>query len=106
MNARVTVLQPADGLVYKWSRKRTKRIPLGMAYIATAALRKGYDVKVVDASLDDDAVSSGNRPHIPYLLSEEFKSFRASKKEGLEEYTYDDYNKRYDEVKIEDNENT
>ena len=26
--------------------------------------------------LDDDAVSSGNRPHIPYLLSEKFKKHR------------------------------
>ena len=48
--------------------------------------------------LDDDAVSSGNRPHIPYLASEKFKKYRASKKEGLKEYTYDDYNKRYDET--------
>jgi len=70
MKARVTVLQPADGLVYKWSRKRTKRMTLGMAYIATAALRRGHDVKVVDGSLDDLTVDQtveqalANDPHV------------------------------------------
>lgn len=70
MKARVTVLQPADGLVYKWARKRTKRIPLGMAYVATAALRQGHDVKIVDAALDDLTVKEtveqalSNDPHV------------------------------------------
>jgi radical SAM superfamily enzyme YgiQ (UPF0313 family) len=37
--------------------------------------------------LDDDAVSSGNRPHIPYLASEAFKKHRES-------ISYDDSDKR------------
>ena len=70
MKARVTVLQPSDGLVYKWNRKRTKRMPLGMAYIATAALRKGHEVNIVDASLEDLTVEETveraliNDPHV------------------------------------------
>jgi hypothetical protein len=42
--ARVTVFQPADWLVYKWGRKRTKRMTLGMAYVATAASKAGHEV--------------------------------------------------------------
>tara|TARA_B100001964_G_scaffold241243_1_gene313100 strand:- start:101 stop:1627 length:1527 start_codon:yes stop_codon:yes gene_type:complete len=70
MKARVSILQPADGLVYKWSRKRTKRMPLGMAYIATAALRAGHEVQVIDGALDDLTVketveqSLSNDPHV------------------------------------------
>ena len=68
--ARVTVLQPADGLVYKWARKRTKRMSLGMAYVATAALKEGHDVQIVDASLEDLTVEEtveralSNDPHV------------------------------------------
>lgn len=68
--ARVTVLQPADGLVYKWARQRTKRMPVGLGYIATAAARKGCDVNVVDASLEDLSVEQtvtralDNDPHV------------------------------------------
>jgi anaerobic magnesium-protoporphyrin IX monomethyl ester cyclase len=70
MRARVTVLQPADGLVYKWARKRTKRMPLGMAYVATAAAKAGHDVSIVDGSLEDLTVEEtieralANDPHV------------------------------------------
>ena len=70
MKARVSVLQPADGLVYKWNRKRTKRMPVGLAYIATAAQQQGHEVNVVDASLDDLTVDKtveqalANDPHV------------------------------------------
>lgn len=70
MSARVSVLQPADGLVYKWARKRTKRMPLGMAYIATAAQRAGHDVRVIDGSLEnltvDETVKRAleHNPHV------------------------------------------
>lgn len=70
MKARVSVLQPADGLVYKWARKRTKRMPLGMAYVATAAAKAGHDVNIVDGSLDDLTVDEtieralSNDPHM------------------------------------------
>ena len=53
MKANVSVLQPSDGLVYKWSRKRTKRMPVGLGYIATAAARAGHNVRVIDAALED-----------------------------------------------------
>jgi hypothetical protein len=33
--------------------------------------------------LDDDSISSGHRPHIPYLASEEFKKFREKAKNEL-----------------------
>ena len=51
---------------------------------------------------DDDAVSSGNRPHIPYLASEEFKKYRGTKKSNLNEYIYDEYSRRFDDVSKED----
>ena len=68
--ARVTLLQPSDGLCYKWARKRTKRMPLGLAYIAASLERAGHAVKVVDAALDDLSVEQtaeralSNDPHI------------------------------------------
>lgn len=70
IRARVTLLQPADGECYKWARKRTKRMPLGMAYIATAAQKAGHDVNIVDGSLDDLTVEQTvsraleNDPHV------------------------------------------
>lgn len=36
--------------------------------------------------LDDDSVSSGHRPHIPYLASEEFRKFREKSKKKLTEH--------------------
>ena len=70
MRARITVLQPADGLVYKWTRNRTKRLAVGMAYVATAAAKKGHDINIVDASLEDLTVEETvnraleNDPHL------------------------------------------
>jgi anaerobic magnesium-protoporphyrin IX monomethyl ester cyclase len=52
-SARISLIHPADGLVYKWERKRTKRMPLGLAYIAAALQRVGHDIKVVDGALHD-----------------------------------------------------
>ena len=51
---RVTLAYPSDGLVYTFNKgRRTKRIPLGIAYVGAALLTEGHDVKVVDAALDD-----------------------------------------------------
>ena len=49
--ARVSLIYPADGLCYKWARARTRRMPLGLAYIGAALLKAGHQVTVVDASL-------------------------------------------------------
>ena len=43
-------------------------------------------------NFDDDAISSGNRPHIPYLASEAFKKHREetkNKPREKEAYSYD-----------------
>ncbi len=50
---RISLMQPADGLVYKWGRTRTKRMPLGLAYVAAALEPVADTLKVVDAALDD-----------------------------------------------------
>jgi hypothetical protein len=50
-------------------------------------------------NFDDDAVSSGNRPHIPYLASEAFSIHRENKKDGLKEYIYDEYSRNFDDIK-------
>ncbi len=53
MGVRVSLIQPSDGLCYKWARKRTKRMPLGLAYIAAALEQADHQVSVTDAALDD-----------------------------------------------------
>ncbi len=55
-NARVSLIYPSDGLCYKWARARTRRMPLGLAYIGAALLKAGHEVKVVDGSLYDLSV--------------------------------------------------
>ena len=52
-SARVSLIYPSDGLCYKWARARTRRMPLGLAYVGAALLKAGHQVKVVDASLYD-----------------------------------------------------
>ena len=53
ISARVTLVYPSDGLVYKYNRARTKRMPVGLGYIAAASLTAGHKVKIIDASLHD-----------------------------------------------------
>ena len=54
--ARITLIYPSDGLCYKFARNRTRRMPLGLAYIAAALEKAGHDVKILDASLHDLSV--------------------------------------------------
>jgi anaerobic magnesium-protoporphyrin IX monomethyl ester cyclase len=54
--ARVSLIYPSDGLCYKFARNRTRRIPLGLAYIAAALEKAGHEVKVVDGALHDLSV--------------------------------------------------
>ncbi|MDO8490030.1 MAG: radical SAM protein [bacterium] len=67
--ARVGLGQPSDGLAY-WKGRATKRMPLGLAYIAAALARAGHEVKTVDASLHDLSIEEtaqqllANDPHI------------------------------------------
>lgn len=51
--ARISLIYPSDGLVYKFARNRTRRLPLGLAYIGAAAEYAGHQVKVTDAALHD-----------------------------------------------------
>ena len=51
---------------------------------------------------DDDAVSSGNRPHIPYLASEAFKQHRLKAKTAKADYIYYEYNRRFDDRALEE----
>lgn len=51
--ARISLIYPADGLCYKFARNRTRRIPLGLAYIAAALEHAGHDIKVTDGALHD-----------------------------------------------------
>jgi anaerobic magnesium-protoporphyrin IX monomethyl ester cyclase len=51
--ARVSLIYPADGLCYKFARNRTRRMPLGLAYIAAAMEKANHEVKVVDGALHD-----------------------------------------------------
>ena len=48
--------------------------------------------------LDDNSVSSGHRPHVPYLASEAFRKHREEAKKKLENYAYDAYERKFDEV--------
>ncbi|MBI5195219.1 MAG: B12-binding domain-containing radical SAM protein [Nitrospirae bacterium] len=51
--ARFSLINPNDAACYTFSRARTRRIPLGQAYIAAALKRAGHSVWVLDASADD-----------------------------------------------------
>jgi len=51
--ARFTLINPNDAACYKFSRARSRKIPLGQAYIAAALQRAGHSVCVLDASADD-----------------------------------------------------
>jgi hypothetical protein len=53
-------------------------------------------------NFSDDAVSSGNRPHIPYLASEAFKQHRLKAKSAKAEYIYDEYNRRFDDTALKE----
>ena len=54
--ARISLVYPSDGLCYKFARARTRRMPLGLAYIGAALLQAEHDVLVVDAALHDLSV--------------------------------------------------
>jgi len=54
--ARVSLVFPSDGLCYKFARNRTRRMPLGLSYIAAALEQAGHEVHVTDASLHDLSV--------------------------------------------------
>ncbi|MBT4464428.1 MAG: B12-binding domain-containing radical SAM protein [Rhodospirillaceae bacterium] len=72
--ARITLLQPSDGFVYAWkseeARRKSKRMPLGLGYIAAPLLDLGHSVKIVDAALYEYSVEEAvehalaNDPHI------------------------------------------
>lgn len=51
--ARVNLIYPSDGLVYKYARNRTRRMPLGIAYIGAALEYANHQVKVIDGALHD-----------------------------------------------------
>ncbi len=51
--ARISLVYPSDGLCYKFQRARTKRMPLGMAYIAAVLREAGHEVNVIDGALHD-----------------------------------------------------
>ena len=51
---KVILIQLNDKLVYAgYAHTGTKRTPLGLAYVASSMIKEGYDVEIVDASLDD-----------------------------------------------------
>jgi anaerobic magnesium-protoporphyrin IX monomethyl ester cyclase len=53
-SCKVVLVQPNDAVVYSgYQRSLTKRIPLGLAYLAGSLLAVGHQVAIVDASLDD-----------------------------------------------------
>ena len=68
-SARVTLVQPSDGVCY-WEGRTTKRMPLGLAYIAASCVKAGHEVMVVDASLHDLSIDQTvelalkNDPHV------------------------------------------
>ncbi|MFZ4854800.1 MAG: B12-binding domain-containing radical SAM protein [Desulfuromonadaceae bacterium] len=51
--SRICLIYPSDGLCYKFQRARTKRMPLGLAYIAASLIQAGHEVSVVDGALHD-----------------------------------------------------
>jgi len=54
--ARISLIYPSDGLCYKFARNRTRRMPLGLAYIAAALEKAQHDVSVTDGALHDLSV--------------------------------------------------
>ena len=58
MDQRIILVQLNDKLVYAYKHTRTKRTPLGLAYVATAMIREGYDVEIVDGNLDENIVDT------------------------------------------------
>lgn len=48
--SRFTIINPNDAACYTFSRARTRRLPLGQAYVAKALQNAGHDVSVLDAS--------------------------------------------------------
>lgn len=51
--ARISLVYPSDGLCYKFAHYRTRRMPLGLAYIGAALEKAGHEVKVTDGALYD-----------------------------------------------------
>ncbi len=51
-STRVSLVQPSDGVCY-WEGRTTKRMPLGLAYVAAACKQAGHEVSITDASLHD-----------------------------------------------------
>ena len=54
--ARISLVYPSDGLCYKFARNRTRRMPLGLAYVAAALEHAGHTISVTDAALHDLSV--------------------------------------------------
>lgn len=69
-HARVTLAQPSDSLCYTWKARATKRMPLGLGYIAAALAKEEHDVRIVDGSLHNLTVEETarqaleNDPHV------------------------------------------
>jgi anaerobic magnesium-protoporphyrin IX monomethyl ester cyclase len=51
--AKFCIINPNDEKCYTYSRARTRRIPLGQAYVAAALVNGGHDVTAIDATADD-----------------------------------------------------
>jgi radical SAM superfamily enzyme YgiQ (UPF0313 family) len=51
--ARISLVYPSDGECYKFSRAVTRRLPLGIGYIAAALERADHEVMITDASLNN-----------------------------------------------------
>jgi len=54
--AKISLVYPSDGLCYKFARARTRRMPVGLAYIAAALKIEGHEIKVTDGALYDLSV--------------------------------------------------
>jgi len=69
--ANIVLIWPNDAECYKFSRKRIKRFPLGLGYIAAAAEQVGHDVRIVDGSLDElsvDEIVNSALSHNPKFI--------------------------------------
>src|ERR1041385_1159849 len=51
--SRVSIINPNDARCYTFSRARSRKIPLGQAYIAAALKHAGHDVFTLDGSADN-----------------------------------------------------
>jgi len=67
----IVLIQLNDQLVYAgYKRNLTKRMPLGLAYVAAALLDAGHSVEIIDAALDDLGVKDivqnvlAKKPHL------------------------------------------